>query len=149
MRKRLLILLLLPFVAVAQKHHEVGIFGGTSSYYGDLQQKLFPKEGYRAAGGLTYKYFMHPNVGLRFGATYASLYGADSTSEAPAIRNRNLNFQTNLFEVNGGLEVNMLPVDFDEFKFSPYLFAGLAVFYYNLYIIGCNDEKIYLRTLSQ
>ncbi|MBK7689638.1 MAG: hypothetical protein IPK62_06000 [Bacteroidetes bacterium] len=148
MRKRLLILLLLPFVAVAQKHHEVGIFGGTSSYYGDLQQKLFPKEGYRAAGGLTYKYFMHPNVGLRFGATYASLYGADSTSEAPAIRNRNLNFQTNLFEVNGGLEVNMLPVDFDEFKFSPYLFAGLAVFYYNPYTIGTNDEKIYLRPLS-
>ena len=69
MRKRLLILLLLPFVAVAQKHHDVGIFGGTSRYYGDLQQKLFPKEGYRAAGGLTYKYFMRPKVGLRFGST--------------------------------------------------------------------------------
>jgi hypothetical protein len=91
---------------------------------------------------------MHPNVGLRFGATYASLYGADSTSESPAIKNRNLNFQTNLFEVNGGLEINMLPVDFDEFKFSPYLFAGLAVFYYNPYTIGPTDEKIYLRPLS-
>lgn len=148
MLKRLLILLLFPLVAGAQRHHEVGIFGGTSSYYGDLQQKLFPKDGYRAAGGLTYKYFMHPNVGLRFGATYANLYGADSTSESPAIKNRNLNFQTNLFEVNGGLEVNMLPVDFDEFKFSPYLFAGLAVFYYNPYTIGPTDEKIYLRPLS-
>ncbi|HMT34987.1 MAG: hypothetical protein IPL09_12705 [Bacteroidetes bacterium] len=148
MLKRLLILLLLPMVAGAQKHHEVGIFGGTSSYYGDLQQKLFPKEGYRAAGGLTYKYFMHPNVGMRFGVTYASLYGADSTSESPSIKNRNLNFQTNLFEVNGGLEVNMLPVDFDEFKFSPYLFAGLAIFYYNPYTIGPADEKVYLRPLS-
>ncbi|MCC7030500.1 MAG: hypothetical protein IT257_09350 [Chitinophagaceae bacterium] len=148
MLKRLLILLLLPLAAGAQQHHEVGIFGGTSSYYGDLQQRLFPKDGYRAAGGLTYKYFMHPNVGLRFGATYASLYGADSTSESPAIKNRNLNFQTNLFEVNGGLEINMLPVDFDEFKFSPYLFAGLAIFYYNPYTIGPTDEKIYLRPLS-
>lgn len=148
MLKRLLILLIFPLVAGAQRHHEVGIFGGTSSYYGDLQQKLFPKDGYRAAGGLTYKYFMHPNVGLRFGATYASLYGADSTSESPAIKKRNLNFQTNLFEVSGGLEVNLLPVDFDEFKFSPYLFAGLAVFYYNPYTIAANDDKVYLRPLS-
>lgn len=148
MLKRIIIILLLPLMVSAQKHHEVGIFGGTSSYYGDLQQKLFPDEGYRASGGLTYKYFVHPNVGFRFGATYASLYGADSTSESPAIKNRNLNFQTNLFEVHGGLEINMLPVDFDEFKFSPYLFAGLAIFYYNPYTIGTNDEKIYLRPLS-
>lgn len=148
LRQILLLCLLLPTFALAQRHHEMGIFGGTSSYYGDLQQNLFPSEGYRAAGGLTYKYFMHPNVGLRFGATYASLYGADSNSKVPAIKNRNLNFQTNLIEFHGGLEVNMIPVDIDEFKFSPYLFAGLALFYYNPYTLGANDEKIYLRPLS-
>jgi hypothetical protein len=148
MLKRVLLLLLLPIVVTAQKHHEVGIFGGTSSYYGDLQERLFPKEGYRASGGLMYKYFVHPNVGFRFGATYASLYGADSLSEAPAVKKRNLNFQTNLFEVHSAIEINMIPVDYDEFKFSPYLFAGLALFYYNPYTIGANDQKIYLRPLS-
>jgi hypothetical protein len=148
MFKRLLLIMLLPIVVSAQKHHEVGIFGGTSSYYGDLQERLFPKEGYRAMGGLLYKYYVHPSVGFRFGASYASLYGADSLSESPAVKNRNLNFQSNLFEVHSALEVNLLPVDFDEFKFSPYLFAGLALFYYNPYTIGLNDEKIYLRPLS-
>lgn len=150
MIKRLFAFLLLglPFCSMAQKHHEMGIFGGTSSYFGDLQQNLFPNEGYRAAGGLLYKHFVHPNVGFRFGATYASLHAADSLSQSPAIKNRNLNFQTNLFEVHSAVEVNLLPVDHDEFKFSPYIFAGLSVFYYNPYTIGTDDQKIYLRPLS-
>ena len=150
MSKRLIVLLFLftSVVVSAQRHHEMGIFAGTSSYYGDLQQNLFPAQGYRASGGLLYKYFIHPNIGFRFGATYASLYGADSMSESKAIKNRNLNFQTNLFEVHSAIEVNLLPVDFDEFKISPYVFAGLALFYYNPYTLGQDAEKIYLRPLS-
>ena len=148
MRIRFLLLLVLPIVSFAQRHHEMGIFGGTSSYYGDLQEKLFPDEGYRASGGLMYKYFVHPSLGFRFGATYASLYGADSLSESPAVKKRNLNFQTNLFELSAAVEANMIPVDFDEYKFSPYIFAGFCLFYYNPYTIAPNDDKIYLRPLS-
>lgn len=147
LRRLIYIFLMIPLAVSAQKHHEVGIFGGTSSYFGDLQEKLFPDEGYRACGGLTYKYFVHPSVGFRFGATYASLYGADSLSKSPTIKARNLDFQTNLFEFHGGLELNMLPVDFDEFKFTPYAFAGLALFYYNPYT-QINDQKLFLRPLS-
>jgi hypothetical protein len=148
MQRIILLFLLLPFITQAQRHHEVGIFGGTSSYYGDLQESLFPKEGYRASGGLTYKYYVHPSLGFRFGANYASLYGADSLSLSPAIKNRNLNFQSNLFEAHAAIEACMLPVDFDEYKFTPYVFAGFALFYYNPYTIGVNDEKVYLRPLS-
>ena len=148
LRKLLFVLLCLPMALSAQKHHEMGIFGGTSSYYGDLQERWFPKEGYRACGGLMYKYYVHPMVGFRFGANYASLYGADSLSESPSVKRRNLNFQTNLFEAHAALELNFIPVDFDEFKFSPFLFAGIAAFYYNPYTQGINDEKIYLRPLS-
>jgi hypothetical protein len=148
MLRKILFILLLPIVVSAQKHHEVGIFAGTSSYYGDLQDKLFPEGGYRGCGGLTYKYFPHPSVGFRFGATYASLYGADSLSASTAVKRRNLNFQTNIFEASAGIEANMIPVDFDEYKFSPYAFAGIALFYYNPYTMGNNDEKVYLRPLS-
>ncbi|MEZ5047116.1 MAG: DUF6089 family protein [Chitinophagaceae bacterium] len=147
MIKKILLFLLLPAIMQAQKHHEVGVFGGTSSYYGDLQERLFPNEGYRSCGGITYKYFVHPSVGFRFGATYASLFGADSLSESPAVKARNLDFQTNLFEAHGAIEANMLPVDFDEFKFSPYVFVGLSLFYYNPYT-QIDDEKVYLRPLS-
>ena len=148
LRRILFVFCCLPLFANAQKHHEMGIFGGTSSYYGDLQEKWFPKEGYRACGGLLYKHFVHPMVGFRFGATYASLYGADSLSESPAVSRRNLNFQTNLFEAHGALEINLIPVDFDEYKFSPYIFAGLSLFYYNPFTQDINDEKVYLRPLS-
>jgi hypothetical protein len=148
MIKRLLLLLFLPISLCAQRHHEMGIFGGTSSYFGDLQERLFPADGYRASGGLMYKYFVHPAFGLRASATYASLYGADSSSKTPSNFNRNLNFQTNIFEVATGFEANLLPVDFDENKFSPYIFAGIALFYYNPYTVDTGDSKVYLRPLS-
>ena len=148
-KKILIALLLLPCVLQAQKkHHEIGIFGGTSSYYGDLQQNLFPDFGYRAAGGLGYKFFIHPNIGFRAGINYASLYGADSLSEIPVIRQRNLNFETNLLEISAGIEANLLPVDPDFYKFSPYVFAQMGLFYYNPYTLATDQEKIYLRPLG-
>lgn len=148
-KKILIAILFFPAVLQAQKkHHEIGIFGGTSSYYGDLQQNLFPGEGYRAAGGLVYKYFMHPNVGFRSSINYASLYGSDSLSKIPAIRERNLDFETNVLEVAVGLEANLLPIDVDEYKVSPYVFAQIGLFYFNPYILDENSEKLYLRPLG-
>ncbi len=147
--KKLLLVLLFPLGVFAQeKHHEVGIFAGTSSYFGDLQERLIPNAGYRAAGGLTYKYFLHPSLGLRFGVNYASLWGADSVSESPVIKNRNLDFETNLIELYSGIEINLLPVERDYYKVSPYIFAGIGLFYYNPYTQGVDNSKIYLRPLS-
>lgn len=140
--------ILVPFLAIAQPHHEIGLSAGVSSYYGDLQDELFPDYGMKPMGGIMYKYFMNPRVGLRFGASYTNLTAADSLSSIPAKRERNLRFATNLFEVQGGLELNILPVDKDRSKFSPYLFAGIALFYYNPYTDGYQGERVYLRPLS-
>lgn len=148
-KKILFAILLIPCALQAQyKHHEIGILGGTSSYYGDLQQNLFPDLGYRAAGGIVYKYFVHPNIGFRAGMNYASLYGSDSLSEIPAIRQRNLDFETNLLEISAGIEANLLPVDPMEYKVSPYVFAQMGLFYYNPYTLADNRDKIYLRPLG-
>lgn len=149
MKKIFFVLLMLPIISHAQKkHHEVGIFGGTSSYFGDLRQEIFPEGGYRACGGLVYKYFVHPNVGFRVGVNYASLYGADSASKVPAIKARNLDFQTNILEFNWGIEANMLPVETDQYKISPYVFAQMALFYFDPYTQDADLEKLYLRPLS-
>jgi len=149
MKKVLFILLLLPmFVSAQKRHHEMGIFGGAVSYYGDLQENWFPDGGYRAGGGLSYKYFVHPNIGLRTSFNYASLWGADSTSNSPAIQRRNLDFQTNLLELAVGIEANLLPVETDQYKVSPYVFAQMGLFYYNPYTLNDLDEKIFLRPLS-
>jgi len=148
--KRILLslLLVLPMFAQAQKHHEIGLFAGVSNYYGDLQDKWFPSYGYKPNVGVQYKYFLHPRIGLRFGANYTRLTAADSLSDIPVKRNRNLRFETGLFEVHGGIEINLLAIDLDRAKVSPYVFAGIGVFYYNPYTDGMNGEKVYLRPLS-
>ena len=131
-----------------QDHHEFGITVGIANYYGDLQPKLFPNYGYMPMFGIVYKYFMNPHIGLRFGASYTKLTAADSLSNIPADRARNLSFATNLFEVHGGLEFNFWPVDILKGKVTPYVFGGISAFYFNPYADDTNGARVYLRPLS-
>jgi hypothetical protein len=140
--------MILPICSIAQRHHEVGLFAGVSNYYGDLQDKWFPNYGYKPNVGIIYKYFTHPRVGFRLGANYTRLTAADSLSDIPIKKTRNLRFETGLFEMHGGIELNLLSVDMYKAKVSPYVFAGVALFYYNSYTDGLNGEKVYLRPLS-
>ncbi len=90
----------------AQQHHEIGLTGGVANYYGDLQDKVFPSYGYKPMVGIIYKYFMSPHVGLRFGASYATITAADSLSDVSVNKVRNLSFESHIVELHGALEVN-------------------------------------------
>lgn len=133
---------------MAQSHHEFGLMAGVGNYYGDLQNKIFPNYGTRPMGGIVYKYFFNPRVGVRFGASYGSITAADSLSDVPAHRARNLSFSSNLFEVHGGLEINLLKVEMDDAKVSPYIFLGIAAFHFNPYTEAPNGQRVYLRALG-
>ena len=149
--KRLLysLALLLPLWLQAQQdHHEIGLTFGASNYYGDLQPKLFPNYGYSPMGGIVYKYFMSPHVGLRVGASYTTLTAADSLSNIPANVARNLSFTTHLFELHGALEVNFWPIEILKKKATPYIFGGVGAFYYNPFADNAAGDKVYLRPLS-
>lgn len=139
---------LLPLTTFAQVHHEFGVSAGVSSYYGDLQPDLFPDNNTHAMGGFMYKYFMNPQVGLRFGVSYTKLSAADSLSRIPARVERNLSFSSNLLEFHGGFEFNLLPIEKDRNKFTPYAFLGIAVFRFNPYTYGPQGEQIFLRPLG-
>jgi Domain of unknown function (DUF6089) len=140
--------ILLPYCVPAQDHHEFGITAGVANYHGDLQDKIFPNYGYMPMAGIIYKYFMSPHVGLRFGASYATVTAADSLSDIPADRARNLSFTTHILELHGALEVNILPIEVRKMKVSPYLFGGISVFYFNPFAQDPNGNKVYLRPLS-
>lgn len=140
--------MLLPVISQAQRHHEAGITVGVANYYGDLQDKLFPSYGYKPVMGISYKFFMNPNIGLRFSASYTSLGAADSLSDIKTNRLRNLSFATRLIEAHAGIEYNPWPIDPVRNKVSPYVFAGISVFYANPYTRGLNGEKVYLKPLS-
>jgi hypothetical protein len=149
--KRILLLLalILPHCIQAQQtHHEIGITVGASNYWGDLQPKFFANYGYHPMGGIVYKYFMGPHVGVRLGASYTSLSAADSLSNIPVSKQRNLSFATHLFEFHGALEFNFFPVEILKRKASPFLFGGISVFYFNPFAEDNNGNKIYLRPLS-
>ena len=140
---------LLPLLVNGQAHHEAGLTVGVANYYGDLQDKLFPNYGYKPMAGIFYKYFMSPRVGIRLGAAYSNLSAADSLSEVPVKRQRNLRFSTHLFEMHAGLEVNFWPIDIDRrSRVTPYLFGGVSVFYTNPFTDGMRGERVYLRPLS-
>ncbi len=146
----LTLLLSVSFAATAQtqKHHEVGLAAGVSNYYGDLQQRWIPKKYYHPVGGITYKYFLSPRFGLRAGMMYTQLSAADSTSDVPIYRGRNLSFKTNLLEFHGGFEFNFLPITRERFKVSPYVFGAIAVFHHDPYAIDAAGNKVYLKPLS-
>lgn len=149
MRRFLLSLaLLFPVCIQAQQHHEIGLTVGVSNYYGDLQPKFFPNYGYNPMAGIVYKYFMSPRIGLRFGASYTDLTAADSLSDIPNNRLRNLSFATHLFEFHGALEFNFLPIEVMRMKVTPYVFGGIAAFYFNPYAEDNAGNKTFLRPLS-
>lgn len=139
---------ILPLVSTAQRHHEVGLFAGVSNYYGDLQDKWFPNYGYKPNVGVFYKYFMNPRVGIRLGANYTKITAADSLSDIAVKRTRNLRFESKLFEMHLGLEVNLLAIDVERAKVTPYIFGGISAFYFNPYTDGMNGERVFLRPLS-
>ncbi len=148
--KRLLLSLslLLALCVNAQEHHEIGVTVGVSNYYGDLQPKFFSSDGLHPLGGIVYKYFVNPRVGFRFGATYTALSAGDSTSSIKVIKERNLSFGTHLFELHGGMEFNLLPIEVMDYKVTPYVFGGIAAFYYNPFADDPNGNKVFLRPLS-
>jgi hypothetical protein len=146
--------LLLPFCLQAQNqtvdltHHEIGLSVGVANYYGDLQPKFFASNGYRPMGGIIYKYFASPHVGFRFGASYTVLTAADSLSNIPINRERNLSFTTHLFEVQTGIEINLWPIAVYRGKVTPYIFGGIALFYFNPFADDNAGNKQFLRPLS-
>lgn len=140
--------LLLPAFVQAQKHHEAGLSFGVANYYGDLQDKIFPSSGYHPMIGISYKMFMNPKLGLRFGASYTTISGSDELSDIKVNYLRNLSFTSRIIEAHGGVEYNFWPVDRVRSRISPYIFAGVGVFYSNPFTNGLNGEKVYLKPLS-
>jgi hypothetical protein len=95
-----------------------------------------------------YKFFASPRIGFRFGAAYTKLSAADSLSDISVKRARNLSFGTSLVEGHVGIEINLLGVDVDRSRFSPYVFGGISAFYFNPHTVNPAGERVYLRPLS-
>ena len=119
----------------------VYISPGLINYGGDLQQKVytFSQASFSISGGVLYNI---NHFTIRGGFTYGKIQGNDSAGAVPI---RNLSFQSQLTEGNLCLEYDVF--NLAEKKFTPYIFAGAAVYSYNPYTYY-NGQKVYLQPLS-
>lgn len=152
MRKAFTLLSLLLVVSIqaqrAQRNVDVGIMLGASNYNGELTQKTL--QNFHFAGGLVGRYGLNNYFNLKGNVFYGTVSGADSTSDDRAIRDRNLSFKSFIFEFGAQLEWNILGYDATKTKkhgFSPFLFAGVAVYKYNPVAL-LDNEWIELQPLG-
>jgi hypothetical protein len=121
-----------------------GVFAGISNYQGDLVDQVFQKPG--AAFGLSLSYAVSGRLNLRGGLTFAKVSGADSLNSSASLRRRNLSFKSPVTELSFVGEFNTMDMDYR--SWSPYLFAGLAVYHFNPYSFDANGNKVFLQPLS-
>lgn len=119
---------LLPLGSAAQS--EVAFQFGGANYIGDLSPGIAPSET-RPALGLLYRNNLNAKWKFRFGAVYGRISGDDRNFQVN--ETRNLNFRSNIIEVNVMMEYHLLPYmpGATYFSFSPYIFAGVAGFRFN------------------
>jgi len=116
----------------AQQGWEAGAWLGGMHYFGDLNtDNELTQLG--IAGGAFGRYNFNERLALRMGICGGKISGSDANSENNFEIQRNLNFTSNIIDVATQFEFNFLPYVHGSKKqfFSPYLFAGFNVFYYN------------------
>ena len=141
----LIIISLISISVQAQRIH-VGLFGGASAYNGELATKLFPKKVTNGAVGFTLNYEATDNLFIRAGVTYSIVGGADRYSNKADVVLRNLSFETTILEFSAVGEYNLL--NLYESRYTPYLFAGFAMYKFNPYDYDLSGQKIFLKPLS-
>jgi opacity protein-like surface antigen len=134
--------LLVAVTSGAQNFH-VNLFAGFSNYSGDLQDKRFTFSQSHLAGGVGVSYDLSDKLSVRSGITLGKI-SADDKSGINKLRN--LNFTSNLTEVNLGLEYYITRIE--DHALTPYLFGGIAFYHFNPYTKDTSGTKYFLKPLS-
>ncbi|MEO6405338.1 MAG: DUF6089 family protein [Ferruginibacter sp.] len=133
------------FCTQAQSLH-ADLYAGAANYQGDLQGKKISFDNSGPALGLGLSYDITNKLIVRGAATYLKVKGSDNNSGSKGVPSRNLSFKTSVLEAQLALEYNLL--DLSERSFTPYVFAGLAVFHFNPYAFDSSGSRVYLRSLG-
>lgn len=146
MKKFLLLGIFALCYSFSQAQWHVNLFGGLSNYDGALQSKSYTMQQANAAFALGLQYDLTAHFSLLSNLSYGKVGASDALSPRAALRARNLSFETKIYEWNFLGEYNLL--DLEEHRFTPYAFAGIAVYHFNPYAYDSLGRKVYLRPLS-
>ncbi len=119
-------LVLLSFKVSAQTWELGGAVGG-AGYMGDLNANNPVKVSGISAGGFVKRNF-NGYLSVKLNYSYGQISGADSTSNNPQFRARNLSFTTSLNEFSLIGEFNFMHYvpEAGKNKFTPYIYLGIA-----------------------
>lgn len=147
MRRFILITALISFyfTAYTQNVH-IGIAGGLSNYQGDLIDKYYVLKQTNGFIGVTVHYELNDQLWLRGTYNFARVNGNDRYISKDDLKLRNLRFESIISEFSIAGEVYLF--NMYEKRYSPYFFAGLAIFKFNPYTYDTADTKVYLKPLS-
>ena len=144
MKKLILLGILVPSLLQAQRWH-VNIFGGISNYSGDLESKPFTLDQSYFAFGAGVQYDITHHISVLSNVSLMKVGAADRYNK-PDLQFRNLSFQSQIIEWNLLGEYTFM--DLSRKRFSPYVFAGIAVYHFDPYAYDSLGAKVYLQPLS-
>lgn len=135
MKNSIILFVIFSFASLglqAQQGWEAGGWIGGSHYFGDINSSFNVKSPGLAAG-VNGRYNFNNRLCIKLSANYGNVSADDKDSKNSFEINRNLNFKSVIFDGTGQFEFNFLPYDHGSSTnfYTPYLFAGLSVFYFN------------------
>jgi len=141
----LIFLLTLANVCKAQEW-QAEIMAGVSGYNGDLTKQRVSIKQLRPAFNLNLKYNSGDYINFRAGIGYGRIGADDKNNVDQLLKNRNLNFKSDIIELNLITEINFF--DPETYTSYPYIFGGVGLFHFNPFTYDNNNKKVFLQPLS-
>lgn len=128
---------------------EFGIMGGVSFYIGDLNPDM-PFKQVMPAGGAFYRYNFNDRFAARCAFSLGYLQADDAKSDVASQIERNLNFQSWVYDFSLTGEFNFFkyaPGDMQH-PITPFLFGGISVFKFNPTTVAADGNRYELQPLG-
>lgn len=114
------------------QYSEVGIQFGLSNYVGELSENKMKGEGYGTLIGVFGRYNFTKHLSAKVSLSKGTLSGDDRYAKSVSIKERNLNFRSDILEFAFVGEYNLAPYNIRSKETGvPYLFAGIGVVHFN------------------
>ena len=138
-------LIFIPCFLNAQNLH-ISLRAGFDNYQGDLQQKRFTFSQMKPVFSLGARYDITDHFLARTFFSMGNLQATDSKNKSSFLQKRNLSFETKLWEWELGGQYNILSLN--DHWWTPYVFAGGALFHVKPFAYDASGTKVFLQPLS-
>lgn len=145
MKKLISLFLFTPLFIQAQNLH-LSLRYGFSNYQGDLQERRLTFNQAKTVGSLGVRYDLSEHFIARSFLSLGKLQAADARNKSTTLQQRNLSFGSNLFEWEFGVQYNFFSLN-DKW-WTPYVFAGGALFHYKPWTLNNSGNKVFLQPLN-